>query len=69
MVVCIQRDQINTDVLQECVVHCSCPHTPLTDGVGHKVYSTFHKSLMTHPHSLGQSIHGRSVVNGQQSFK
>ena len=47
MVVCIQRQQINTDVLQECVVNCSCPQTPLTDGVGHKVCSTFHKSLMS----------------------
>ena len=69
MVVYIRRDQINNDVLQECVVNCSCPHTPLTDGVGHKVNSTFHKSLMTHPLSLGQWIHGHSVVNCQQSHK
>ena len=50
---CIQRDQINTDVLQECVVNYygtihihKC--TSLYDGVRHQVYTKYkytHKTM------------------------
>ena len=55
MVVCIQRDQINTHVLQECVVNCyGTIHihicTSLYDGVRHQVYT---KYMYTHKTMFG----------------
>ena len=69
MVVCIQRDQINTDVLQECVVNCyGTIHThictSLYDGVRHQVYT---KYMYTHKTMFGvvEYVNSRLI----QTFK
>ena len=69
MVVCIQRDQINTDVLQECVVNCygtihTHISTSLYDGVRHQVYT---KYMYTHKTMFGvvEYVNSRLI----QTFK